>query len=93
MSEAKTTRDHETIRHWVEERGGKPSAAADAASPIDPGILQLEFDPNHRKPDVLTWGEFFETFEDAELTFLYEDETEEGKTSRFYQFIHNGGRH
>ena len=93
MPEAKTTRDHDMIRRWVEERGGKPSAMADVMSPYDPGILRLEFDPKDRKPDVLTWGEFFETFEDAELTFLYQEEAEDGQTSRFHKFIHDGGRH
>ena len=93
MSEAKTTRDHDQIRRWAEERGGKPSADADIHRPGDPDILQLEFDPKDRKPDVLTWGEFFEEFDDAELTFLYQDETEEGQKSRFYKFIHDGGRH
>ena len=93
-AEAKATKDHDEIRRWAEERGGKPSAAADTRSPIDPGILQLEFDPTDRKPDVLTWGEFFETFDDAELTFLYQDETEDGNKSPLLRnSIHDGGRH
>jgi hypothetical protein len=41
---------------------------------------------------VLTWGEFFEKFDEAELTFLYQDETEDGKKSRFHKFIHDGGK-
>jgi hypothetical protein len=93
MSEAKTTRDHDTIRRWAEQRGGKPSAVADTTSPHDPGLLRLDFDPKHRKLDVLTWGEFFETFDDSELTFLYQEETTDGKKSRFHKFVHNGGRH
>jgi hypothetical protein len=92
MSEAKTTRNHDTIRRWAEERGGKPSAMADIISPFDPDFLRLEFDPKDRKLDVLTWGEFFEDFDDAELTFLYQ-ETEGGKKSRFYKFVHSGGQH
>jgi hypothetical protein len=92
-SEAKTTRDHDKIRRWAEERGGKPSAVADTMSPGDPGILRLDFDPKDRKLDVLTWGEFFEKFDESELTFLYQEETADGKKSRFHKFIHNGGRH
>jgi hypothetical protein len=93
MSEAKATRNHDTIRRWAEERGAKPSAMADAISPCDPDGLKLDFDAKDRKLDVLTWGEFFEDFDDAELTFLYQDETEGGKKSRFYKFVHGGGRH
>jgi hypothetical protein len=40
---------------------------------------------------VLTWGEFFEKFDEAELSFLYQDETADGKKSRFHKFIHDGG--
>ena len=93
MADAKITRDHDELRRWAEERGGKPSAAADAMSPIDPEILRLDFDLKDRTLDVLTWGEFFETFEEAELTFLYQDQTEDGNKSRYYKFIHDGGRH
>lgn len=91
MSQAKITRNHDVIRRWAEERGGKPSAAADTMSPRD--ALKLDFDPKDRGPDVLTWGEFFEEFDEAELTFLYEDRTEDGKKSRFHKFLHSGGRH
>jgi hypothetical protein len=75
MSEAKTTRDHDTIRRWAEQRGGKPSAVSDTSSPGDPGILRLDFAPKDQALDVLTWGEFFEKFDEAELSFLYQDET------------------
>jgi hypothetical protein len=93
MSEAKTTRDHDQIRRWAEDRGGKPSAVADIRRQDDPGILRLDFDPKDRKLDVLTWGEFFEKFDEAELTFLYQDKTEDGAKSRFHKFLHRGGRH
>jgi hypothetical protein len=93
MSQAKTTQDHDTIRQWAEARGGKPSAVADTTSPSDPGILRLDFDPKDKALDILTWGEFFEQFDEAALSFLYQDETDEGKKSRFHKFILAGGTH
>jgi hypothetical protein len=66
---------------------------ADTISPSDPGILRLDFDPKDKALDILTWGEFFEQFDEAALSFLYQDETEEGKKSRFHKFILAGGTH
>jgi len=42
---------------------------------------------------VLTWGEFFEKFDEAELSFLYQEKTGDGKVSRFHKFIHGGDKH
>lgn len=93
MSDAKTTQDHDIIRQWAESRGGKPSAVAGTGSGGDPGILRLDFEDPDRKLDVITWGEFFEKFDEAQLSFLYQDETEDGKKSRFHKFIHAGSKH
>ena len=93
MSKAKVRQDHDTIGHWAEARGGKPSTVADTKSPADPGILRPDFDPKDKALDVLTWGEFFEKFDEAELSFLYQEKTEAGKVSRFHKFIHSGGKH
>jgi len=55
--------------------------------------LRPDFDPKDKAPDVLTWGEFFEKFDEAELSFLYQEKTEAGKVSRFHKFIYSGGKH
>lgn len=93
MAEAKVTQDHNIIRKWAEARGGKPSAVAQTQSPGDSGILRLDFEPKDKGLDVLTWGEFFEKFDEAELSFLYQDKTDDGKVSRFHKFIHDGAKH
>ena len=41
MSEATTTTDHDEIRRWVEERGGKPSRVKRTGGSDDPGILRI----------------------------------------------------
>jgi hypothetical protein len=93
MSEAKTTQDHDTIRKWAEARGGKPSSVAETKHADDPGILRLDFDPKDKALDVLTWAEFFEKFDEAHLSFLYQEETGDGKKSRFHKFVGGGGKH
>jgi len=86
MAEAKTTQDHDTIREWAQARGGKP-ATVSGTGDGEAGILRLDFDPKDAKLDTITWGEFFEKFDEAQLAFLYQEETADGKQSRFHKFI------
>lgn len=72
----KTTTDHEKIRRWAEERGGRPAAVV---SPLDEqvvGGLRIDF-PDYDSGEVLqeiTWSEFFDTFEEQNLVFMYQEE-------------------
>ena len=82
---SKTTRDHDTIRQWAEERGGTPSMVEDTQ------ILRFNFDePGGDDDDKLkevSWEEFFKVFDESDLSFLYTEETQDGKTSRFFKFV------
>jgi hypothetical protein len=85
MSEAKSTTNHEKIRSWVEERGGKPAAVKGTGSGDDPGILRIDF-PGYTGEESLrqiSWEQFFEKFEKEQLAFLFQEETKEGNESRF----------
>ncbi len=70
----KTTTDHDKIRQWAEERGGKP-AAVTGPNEIAGG-LRIDF-PDYDSGEVLeqiTWTEFFDKFEEQNLVFMYEEE-------------------
>jgi len=82
-----TTTDHETIRRWVEARGGKPVHVAGTGGIGDPGVLRVEF-PDPDLEDI-SWEEFFEKFDNSGLTFLYQETTEDGHESRFCKFINS----
>jgi len=41
MAREKT--DHETIRRWVEERGGWPARVKGTGNDDDPGLLRIDF--------------------------------------------------
>jgi hypothetical protein len=75
--ESKTTTDHETIRRWVEERGGRPARVKETGSNGDPGILRIDY-PGR--------GDF-EAFEENNLAFLYQEETADGEESRFSKLV------
>jgi hypothetical protein len=93
MGESKTTRDHGTIRRWTEERGGKPSVVKDTKNEGSGiGLLRIDF-PDYSGGDTLeaiTWDQFFDTLDEKQLEFLYQDETRDGHMSRFFRFVTGG---
>jgi hypothetical protein len=91
MPDAKSTTDHQKIRSWVEERGGKPAAVKGSGSDDDPGILRIDF-PGYAGEEPLTeisWEQFFDKFEKQKLAFLFEEEMERGNVSRFSKLINH----
>lgn len=84
------TTDHEKIKKWVEERGGKPTTVKTTAKKKDDaGLLRIDF-PGYSGTGTLeeiSWDEFFKKFEEAKLAFLYQEKTKEGKQSRFSKFV------
>src|ERR671939_1391130 len=85
MSAAKTTVDHDEIRRWAEERGGRPSVVRTGQQ--GGGILRFDFGEDDEKLEETSWEEFFQIFEDSNLAFLHQDEIGSGQTSRFFKFI------
>ncbi|MDP8959536.1 MAG: hypothetical protein M3N51_10160 [Actinomycetota bacterium] len=86
---SKCTTDHEVIRRWAEDRGGRPAGVEQSGGGEDPGILRIDF-PGYSGDESLTeisWEEFFEKFEEKQLGFLYQEETAQGETSRFFKFV------
>jgi hypothetical protein len=88
MSQGNTTTDHEVIRKWAEARGGKPTRVRGTESKDGAGVLRIDFDEPEKSLEPISWDAFFETFDDRELAFLYQDKTADGHTSRFFKFIH-----
>lgn len=87
MSKARITIDHDTIRQWAEDRGGSPASVDGTAEGDEPGILRLDFRPKDEGLHGVDWDAFFEKFEEANLAFLYQEQTADGRVSRFHKFI------
>ena len=81
-----TTTDHEAIRQWVEARGGKPARVRSTGSGGG-GLLRIEFDDSEDDLEPISWDEFFDAFEENDLAFLYQEETEDGSESRFNKLV------
>ena len=76
MSETRTTTDHDEIRRWAEERGGRPAAVVDPEDSKVAGGLRIDF-PDYDSGEALqeiTWTEFFDRFEEENLTFIFQEE-------------------
>jgi hypothetical protein len=84
--DAQTTIDHDRIRKWADDRGGKPATVRGTAADEHAGVLRIDFrDDDSLEP--LDWDEFFDKFEAAKLAFLYQEQTADGKPSRFFKFV------
>ncbi|HWB47846.1 MAG TPA: hypothetical protein VG651_01955 [Stellaceae bacterium] len=91
-SASNTTTDHDTIREWVEQRGGRPAAVRGTERRGDDvGMLRIAFpDAPHAHDDKLEeigWDEFFAKFDESDLVFLYQERTADGETSNFNKLI------
>jgi hypothetical protein len=87
---SKTTTDHDEIRNWVEDRGGKPvSVEGTERGNEGAGILRIDFPGGATNPPLepISWEAFFEKFDEAELAMVYQDKTADGKRSLFCKFV------
>jgi hypothetical protein len=82
-SEAKVTTDHGEIRNWVEERGGHPAQVKGTE------LLRIDYPgfSGEQRLEEISWDEFFKAFEENNLAFLYQENTKDGKQSRFSKLV------
>ena len=77
MSEARVTTDHRKIKHWVEQRGGRPARVEGTAVNGRSGVILLDYgEPTSLELEEITWDDFFDGFEENELAFLYPEDDE-----------------
>src|SRR4051794_13845694 len=86
---AETTTDHDTIRKWVEERGGCPARVKRTGRGGDPGILRIDFPGYSGQTSLerIAWPEFFDAFDKNGLALIYQTRTRGGQQSRFNKLV------
>ncbi len=89
MPRAIATTDHQTIRRWIEARNGHPSVVRSTESNARgrAGLLRIDFNKPEDTLEEVSWDEFFETFDENRLAFLYQEKTASGRKSRFNKFV------
>lgn len=77
------TTDHETVRRWTRNQGGKQAAVCRTHGGDDAGIVRLMLpdSPNskHEGLEEITWDEFFEKFDFRKLALVYDEDSMFGK--------------
>jgi hypothetical protein len=84
---SRTTTDHEEIRRWAEERGGRPATVKSTESGGKPGVLRFDFNEPEDSLEEISWDDFFAKFDKEGLALLYQEETKDGSESRFFKFV------
>ena len=80
------TTDHEVIRRWAGERGAEPSTVPGSEYGGRPGRLLFDF-PGYGGENLehISWDDWFGTFEERRLNFLYQEHKKDGSQSNFFQ--------
>jgi hypothetical protein len=88
-SKSSTTTDHDEIRRWVEEHGGKPATVRGTGDGGEAGVLRIDFPGGAGEDQLepLSWDEWFEKFEENDLAFLYQQEKASGEDSTFFRLV------
>jgi hypothetical protein len=79
------TRNHEVIMKWAEERQAVPSTVPGTEHEGRPGVLSFDF-PGYggEKLEHISWDEWFKTFDERKLVFLFQEHKSDGKMSNFF---------
>ncbi|MCZ2073703.1 MAG: ferritin-like domain-containing protein [Bryobacterales bacterium] len=83
------TTDHDEIRQWAEERGGKPAYIRGSGGMGDIGMLRLDFPGFSGKGSLepIDWATWFRKFDDEKLALLYQNKTSHGDKSNFNRLV------
>jgi hypothetical protein len=81
------TTDHDVIRSWADERGGRPATVAGTGRGATLGVLRIDFPSGGRSANLreVSWDDWFQTFDERRLNFIYQEERSEGQQSNFFR--------
>ena len=80
------TRDHDVIRRWAEGRGAQPATVPGTEHGDHLGVLRFDF-PGYGGGDLehVSWDEWFRTFDERRLNFVYQEHRADGSDSNFFR--------
>jgi len=79
------TTHHDVIRQWAEDRNGTPATVPGTEHGDHLGVLRLDFGDDDDRLRHVSWDEWFATFDDRRLNFIYQEERTDGRTSTFFR--------
>ncbi|MGB2572016.1 hypothetical protein ACPFP2_26760 [Micromonospora citrea] len=81
------TTSHDVIRNWARARGARPATIAGTEREGRPGVLTFEI-PGYRESSrvqVITWDDWFRTFDARRLNLIYQEQLRDGRQSNFFR--------
>ena len=85
------TTSHDVIREWAEARGATPATVEGTEHDDHLGVLRFDFGGDSDRLRHVSWDEWFATFDERRLNFIYQETRSDGSTSNFFQ-LDNPGR-
>ena len=79
------TTHHEVIREWAEARGGRPATVPNSEYDGRPGRLRIHFDEENGQLVDISWDDWFRTFDERRLNFIYQEDHTDGRPSTFFR--------
>jgi hypothetical protein len=79
------------IRQWAEARGAVPATVEGTEHDERAGVLRFDFGGDDDRLRHISWDEWFKTFDERSLNFLYQEERKDGQQSNFFR-LENPGR-
>ena len=81
------TREREVIQNWAEERGGRPATVPETEHDGRPGVLRFMFEEGDSggRLQEISWDDWFASFEERELVFIYQEHKADGSGSTFFR--------
>jgi hypothetical protein len=80
-----STKNHEVIMRWAEERKAQPATVEGTEHEGRPGVLRFDFPGYAGELKAISWDEWFKTFDSRDLTFLYQEHLKNGNQSNFFK--------
>lgn len=79
------TTNHEVIKQWAEARNGVPATVPDTEHGNRLGVLRIDFGGDSDRLQQVSWEEWFTSFDDRRLNFIYQEQRSDGTQSNFFQ--------
>ncbi|MDQ0736317.1 Rho termination factor N-terminal domain-containing protein [Arthrobacter agilis] len=78
------TTHHEVIKQWAEARNARPATVDGTEHGDHLGVLRFDFNEDTDKLRQVSWDEWFRTFDERRLNFIYQEQRKDGKQSNFF---------
>lgn len=81
------TTSHEVIKRWARERQAKPATIEGTQRNGRPGVLTFNFPGwrESRRLKPVSWVDWFRTFDQRRINFIYQEQKSDGKQSNFFR--------